>query len=240
MSATNVFKRYELKYMLTQQQYQGLRKAMAQHMEMDGYGKHSIHNIYFDTPDFLLIRRSLEKPCYKEKLRVRSYGTYTKDSPVFVELKKKYQGVVYKRRLSLPQGEAFPFLLEGTPLEETNQIGKELDYFMKHYQTLQPAMALHYEREAFYGKEDAEFRMTFDHSIRMGTQNVSLDPSAPCTPLLDDDRVLLEVKMAEGMPLWLTQFFSASHIYKTSFSKYGTAYQKTLLPQRKGEKFHVA
>ena len=240
MSANNVFKRYELKYMLTQQDYKALRKAMAQHMEMDGYGKHAIHNIYFDTPDFLLIRRSLEKPCYKEKLRVRSYGAYTKDAPVFVEMKKKYQGVVYKRRLNLSQEEAFDFLLEGAPLEETTQIGKELAYFIKHYQNLQPAMALHYEREAFFGRTDADFRMTFDHSIRMSTQQVTLDPSAPCTPLLNDDSVLLEVKMAQGMPLWLTEFFSANHIYKTSFSKYGTAYQKHRLPQRKGEKSHVA
>lgn len=240
MSTTMVFKRYELKYLLTEEQYRMLQEAMAAHMQIDEYGKNTIRNIYFDTPDYLLIRRSLEKPLYKEKLRVRSYGDFTDRSSVFVEMKKKYEGVVYKRRLTLSQKEAFGFLVDHTPLEEETQIAKELFYFMERYGSLQPAMALHYEREAYYGLEDGDFRMTFDHDIRINTENVSLGNEGVFTPILNPNMVLLEVKTGMGIPAWLLTFFSENKIYKTSFSKYGTAYQKFVLPKVKGGHNYVA
>lgn len=241
MSTQNVFKRYELKYMLTSQQYKALRLAMAQHMELDAYGKHTIQNVYFDTPDYLLIRRSLEKPAYKEKLRIRSYGEATGKSAVFVELKKKFDGVVYKRRMALPLKQAYDFLMRGVPVQQDKQIANEISYFMKHYQTLAPMVGIDYEREAFFGREDGDFRMTFDHNIRMSDYN------APATEgshlVLEGDTVLLEVKTAMGLPQWLVEFFSANQIYKGSFSKYGTAYQKFLLgdqQKKKEEAAHVA
>lgn len=237
---TTTFKRYELKYLLTEDQYRGLQQVMDAHMQMDQYGKNTIRNIYFDTPDFLLIRRSLEKPMYKEKLRVRSYGNFTDKSAVFVEMKKKYDGVVYKRRLTLSQKEAFGFLVDHTPLEEETQIAKELAYFMEHYASLEPAIALHYEREAYFGLEDKDFRMTFDHDIRINLDNVSLGNEGVFTPILNPNMVLLEVKTGMGIPAWLLHFFSENKIYKTSFSKYGTAYQKFVLPKMKGANTYVA
>ncbi len=235
-----VFKRHELKYFLTPAQYRALQVAMKNYMRMDVYGRHTIHNVYFDTPDYLLIRRSIEKPCYKEKLRVRSYGTPTADGPVFVELKKKYNGIVYKRRMTLPQNEAFAFLVDGEALKERTQIGKEVAYFMEHYKTLRPAVALQYEREAYFGLWNEEFRMTFDQNVRIRTDVVSLAVEDGFTPVLDDDRILLEVKTSMGIPSWLLAFFGEHEIYKTSFSKYGTAYQKHLLPKLKGEHIYVA
>ncbi len=228
MTAQTVFKRYELKFMLTTKQYELLKVALADHMAQDQFGRHTIHNVYFDTEDYLLIRRSLEKPCYKEKLRVRSYG---KDSgQVFVELKKKFDGVVYKRRMELPKTIAFDFLTKGKPLAKPTQISREIRYFMEHYQGLKPMMYLDYEREAYYDRAGGELRLTFDHNIRQGNG----------LPVLSAGQVLLEVKTAMGLPSWLLEFFSGQKIYKTSFSKYGTAYEKYQLSKWMGGTTDVA
>ncbi len=221
----SVFKRYEVKYTLTTAQYLQLKATMAAHMSLDSYGRHTIDTMYFDTPDYRLIRRSIEKPCYKEKLRLRSYGATTDTDTVYLELKKKYDGVVYKRRLALPKAEAMAFLTQDKPLTSNSQIAKELTYFCEFYGNLKPMVGLRYEREAFFGNQDKGFRITFDHAITMASQN-RYD-----TPLLDSDTVVLEVKTALGMPSWLTDFFSSHEIYKTSFSKVGTAYQTILLPK---------
>lgn len=240
MNTNNVFKRYELKYFLTTTQYLDLVSIMSSHMQLDSFGRSLINNIYFDTPDYRLIRRSLEKPCYKEKLRVRSYGTTKESSTVFIEMKKKYQGIVYKRRISTTQQEAFQFLTEQVPLADQTQIVKELDYFLRYYENLAPALGLYYEREAFYGLENHDFRMTFDHNIHISTTDVSLLNKGHCTYILPKDIVLLEVKTGEGLPSWLLAFFRENKIYKTSFSKYGTAYQKYLLPTLLGGDTYVA
>ncbi|MFI3213917.1 MAG: polyphosphate polymerase domain-containing protein [Eubacteriales bacterium] len=231
MSAQMVFKRYELKYLLNIEQYRALKEIMKAHMALDQFGKHTINNIYFDTDNYLLIRRSLEKPCYKEKLRVRSYGSTNADSKVFVELKKKYDGVVYKRRLDLQEKEALDFLVRDIPLEQPSQISKEVQYFMKYYGTLVPKVYLSYEREAFYGLVNSDFRMTFDQNIRMKeyTELESKDKSVE--EILSKEQILLEVKTGMGIPTWLLNFFSENQIYKTSFSKYGRAYEQFLLPK---------
>lgn len=233
MTTQTVFKRYELKYLFTQSQYLSLLNIMKQHMTQDNFGRHTINNVYFDSPDFLLIRRSLEKPCYKEKLRVRSYGKNSEN--VFIELKKKYDGVVYKRRLELPRKEAYDFLLNDIPLTNQTQISKEIAYFLKCYGNLSPALLLSYEREAFYGNQNNDFRMTFDHNIR-----IKETTSKYYENIQSDQLVLLEVKTGMGIPSWLLDFFSQNQIFKTSFSKYGIAYQKFLLPKTLGGKEYVA
>ncbi len=239
MATQMVFKRYELKYVLRQEQYEALCRLMQAHMTLDDYGKHEIHNIYFDTEDFLLVRRSIEKPCYKEKLRVRSYGAAAQNPNVFIELKKKYNGVVYKRRLCLEKGEAFDFLCKGTAPHEETQITKELAYFMQFYKGLSPRVQLDYEREAFYGNADAEFRMTFDQNIRASSFTSGQYNANNGVRLLPKGQVLLEVKTAQGLPQWLLAFFSAEGIYKTSYSKVGTAYQKFLFRQVTEERAYV-
>ncbi len=236
MSNQMVFKRYELKYKLTMAQYKALQETMQAHMQMDDYGKHTIHNVYFDTPDYLLIRRSIEKPCYKEKLRVRSYGTQGEAANAFIELKKKYRGVVYKRRLSAPIKEGMAFLTQGEPLQEDSQIAHEIAYFVQMYPGLAPAVNLSYEREAYFGKEAPDFRMTFDQNVRVTSY---FCPEMSEQSVLSDGVVLLEVKTAQGLPAWLLAFFSEQQIYKTSFSKYGTAYTDFLLPQWRRSLYHA-
>ena len=237
MGVQTVFKRREVKYLLSREQYEQLRLRMEEYMQLDEFGRHTINNIYFDTPDFLLIRRSIEKPVYKEKLRLRSYGKVEKDSKAFVEIKKKYKSVVYKRRISISYDDAMSYLCEGKKVMDT-QISHEIDYFMKHYENLQPAVVLTYERQAFFGKEDPDFRMTFDENILWRDYDLSLTKGVYGTPILSEGQVLMEVKAANALPLWLVKIMSDLHIYKTSFSKYGNAYR--MIMERESEKCKVA
>lgn len=231
MAFQTVFKRYELKYILTVDQKEWVLSAMAPYMKLDRYGRTTIRNLYFDTDTYLLIRRSIEKPVYKEKLRIRSYSRADSDSTVFVELKKKYKIVVYKRRISLPYAEATAWLSgEGHPVQHT-QIANEIDYFLEYYGTLHPTVFLSYEREAYYAKDGTDFRVTLDDNILCRQEDLSLQSDAYGTQILPEGKVLMEIKCSGGIPLWMTRILSEEHIYKTSFSKYGTAYQTMIFPQ---------
>ena len=146
MASQTIFKRYELKYMLSLEQKERVLEAMAAYMTLDKYGRTTIRNIYFDTDTYLLIRRSIEKPIYKEKLRMRSYQGTNSDDSVYLELKKKYKHVVYKRRMALPNQESLAWLSGDN--HKTTQIANEIKYFLRLYGTLQPKLFLSYEREA--------------------------------------------------------------------------------------------
>ena len=238
MEAQMTFKRYEVKYMLTRRQRDLLIQAMAGHLVLDQFGRSTIRNIYFDTANYRLVRDSMEKPLYKEKLRIRSYQRATEDSTVFVELKKKYDGVVYKRRLSLPHREAMDALESGRPLPVDSQIGREIEAFRHFYgETLQPAMLLCYEREAYAPVDGNDFRLTLDENIRWRTNAMDLGGSAMGEMILPADCVLMELKSPGGYPLWMVDFLSRNQICKISFSKYGTAYQQMMAEQNGGIRY---
>ncbi len=228
-----VFKRYEIKYLMNRRQRDVVLRAMEPYLSIDEYGRSSIRSIYYDTSDFRLIRESLEKPVYKEKLRVRGCGPAKAGEPVFVELKKKYKDVVYKRRISLPHAQAEACLAGEARLPDS-QIGREIAYALDFYQALAPAVFLSYEREAFFARDGGDFRVTFDENIRYRQVELTLDSDAWGTPILKPDQVLMELKTSGGLPLWLVRVLSRQKIFKTSFSKYGTAYQDILLTERKG------
>lgn len=235
MGYQSVFKRYELKYLLTEAQREKLLAVMACYMKPDKFPRATIRNIYFDTDDYRLIRRSIEKPVYKEKLRLRSYGQASGDAPVFVELKKKYQSVVYKRRVVMPEKQATAWLSGVGAPPETGQIVEEIDYFRTFYAHLQPKMFVSYEREAYVSQVDGYFRVTFDRNILFRQEALSLDAQVWGAPLLPEGTVLMELKTPGGIPLWMTEFLTKNRIFKTAFSKYGTAYQAAVMKQRKGE-----
>lgn len=238
MPYQDIFKRYEIKYLITGEQFGKLKEVMTRYVEADKYGRSTICNIYYDTPDWLLIRRSLEKPVYKEKLRVRSYGVAKDGSTVFVELKKKYKDVVYKRRVSMTENQSVKFLQERSRCVYS-QIAKEIDYALDYYKTLVPAVHLSYKREAFFGKEDNNFRMTFDSEILYRTYDLSLKKGVYGLPVLTDGRYLMEIKTATAIPLWLADFLTREKIMKTSFSKYGNAYIDIYKKTKKGEIFYA-
>lgn len=230
MSGTqSCFKRVEKKYLLTQAQYRAFREGMAPYTKPDRYSRYTICNIYYDTPDFRLIRTSLEKPVYKEKLRVRSYGVPGLRDPVFVELKKKFEGVVYKRRITLEYREAARYLT-GSPLGQPGQISREIDWFLASYRPL-PAAFIGYDREAHAGAEDPELRITFDTNLRGRNWAVDLGAGDYGDLILPADTVLLELKIPGAAPLWLARLLSENRITSTSFSKYGTYYRQLLTGQ---------
>ena len=206
---------------------------MAPYMVPDEYSHSSIRNLYLDTPDFRLIRRSLEKPVYKEKLRVRSYGRAEGCSHVFVELKKKYCSVVYKRRIAMSRTEALDCLAGARPWPDS-QIGGELAYAMDYYAPIGPAVFLSYERDAYCGLGDRDFRVTFDTDIRYRRQELTLDSDTWGTAILPPDQVLMELKVAGGLPLWLARVLSEQRVFRSSFSKYGAAYRDIFLADRRG------
>ena len=182
-------------------------------MKPDAYGRSTVCSIYFDTPDRRLVRTSLEKPVYKEKLRLRTYGVPKPDSPAFVELKKKYKGVVYKRRIMLPYAEAFRWLCGGEAPEKDSQIQSEIAWFLQFYGDLEPAAALCCDRDALYGREDDSLRVTFDEAIRWRVEDVDLLHGDGGAQLLPDGVRLMEIKAVGGMPGWLADALGELHIY---------------------------
>jgi len=236
MTYQTIFKRYELKYLLSMKQKELLVETMRPYMELDQFGHSTIRNIYYDTDTYRLIRHSLEKPAYKEKLRVRSYARANGKSAVFVELKKKYKSVVYKRRIVMPEQQAVDWLSGKTPCPKESQISREIDYFRSFYETLHPAVCLSYEREAFYSLGGDDFRVTFDENIMYRENDLSLETEVYGAPLLQDGQVLMELKTPGGIPLWMTHFLTEQHIRKTSFSKYGNAYVAIISERANGGK----
>lgn len=230
MSYQMVFKRYELKYMLTRKEKTAVLEAMEPYMALDSYGRTTIRNIYFDTENYRLIRRSIERPAYKEKLRLRSYKASGPEDLVFVELKKKYKSVVYKRRLIAAQAQAMECLQKGEHLPVNSQIADEIQYFCSYYGKLFPTVFLSYEREAYYSRDGGDFRVTFDENILARREGFSFREGIYGTPLIERGSTLMEVKTSGGLPLWLVRCLSEHAIFKTSFSKYGTAYENMIRP----------
>lgn len=221
-------KRYEVKYILNKEQLDYFKKALVGHMIMDQYGKTSIASIYYDTPDYQIIRASIEKPAYKEKIRLRTYGLAQEGKKVFLELKRKAEGIVYKRRVSLNEDEANNFFYYRSPLLDNDQIAKEITYFRDYYQNLEPKIMIIYDRVAYYDPE-SDLRLTIDENPRYRTNNLNLHSSMDGKLLLEEGSAILEIKVQQAMPLWLTSALSKGAIYKSSFSKVGKAYEKELL-----------
>ncbi len=228
----HVFSRYEIKFLMDTSTKQRILDRIGEGLTLDSYGESTVRNLYYDTPDYRLIRRSLEKPVYKEKLRIRSYQKALAEEKVFVELKKKYRGIVYKRRALLPSREAMAFASGGVLSHPLTQIEKEIAYFAAYYGSLSPKVFLSYDRQAYFHASDPNFRLTFDRNILFRTTELDLGREVWGTPILGEDQVLMEIKCAGGIPLWMVSILSEEKLYKTSFSKYGTVYRDHILSER--------
>ena len=232
--AIEVFNRYEKKYMLSKKTFRKLLAKIEPYMDMDKYnigGKpYTISNIYFDTENDALIRASIEKPVYKEKLRMRAYGTPGIQDNVFIEIKKKYDGIVNKRRTAMTLKDAYEYL--NNDIMPTNKSGKinmqvltEIDYFKKFYHVV-PKIYLSYDRYAYFEKNDGDFRVTFDTNIQTRRYDVALEKGQYGEQLLQPDQVLMEIKISGAVPMWFTKILSELRVYPVSFSKYGTEYKR--------------
>lgn len=222
-----VMKRYELKYILSPEQEAFFREQLKGHMEADAYGLTPVASLYYDTPEYRLINASIERPAFKEKMRLRSYGLATDTSPVFLELKRKAEGIVYKRRVqtTIPLVKRF-FDGEGD-ICAGGQINHEITYFRDFYGNLAPACLIIYDRTAFYEPE-GDLRLTIDDRPRYRTNDLDLRISMDGIPLLPEGYSILEIKIQDAMPLWLADVLDAGKIYKNSFSKYGEAYKRQM------------
>lgn len=213
-------------------------------MEPDDYNRkhefYTITNIYYDTNDNYLIRKSISKPNYKQKLRLRAYGIPKRDEKVFLEIKKKFCGTVNKRRTALQLSEAYDFVNTGIKPEwkdyMNKQVMNEIEYMLKIYD-LEPKLYLAYDRKAMFGKENRNLRITFDANIRSRRNDLKLESGDYGESLLESDKWLMEVKTERSLPIWLVKLLSEYQIVRTSFSKYGNEYQKMLINDRsvKGE-----
>lgn len=217
------FKRKEIKYLINEHERAALEPLLAEYMRPDEHGQSLLCNLYLDTPTNQLIRRSMEHPVYKEKLRLRTYGVAGAHTPAFVEIKKKFRGVVYKRRVAANYNDAMAALVQSHAPGE-GQVTNEINYMFAHYDSLAPRMYLAYEREAFFDKDNRDFRMTFDTNIVARTADLSLTVEPSGEELLPPGYTLMEIKTAGAMPLWLTRYLSENNVRKTTFSKYGLAY----------------
>lgn len=223
--AQTVFNRYEKKYLIPPQKYEALLQAIQPWVKEDKFGSYTIRNLYFDSASNELIRSSIEKPIYKEKFRIRCYGQPEDETKIFLEIKKKYKGLVNKRRITLSYSEAKAYLL-GEEIRGVNQqISEEIHYILSHY-NLKPKMYLAYDRIAFQGLEDASFRLTFDTGVRSRLEHLTLEDDTDTRDLLQPGYHLMEVKVSNAIPLWFVRILSELEIRSTSFSKYGMFYQQ--------------
>lgn len=221
MGYQSVFKRYELKYILDREQAQHVIDSFEGKMVRDQYAHSTIDNVYYDTDTYTLATHSISHPAYKEKLRVRRYSSNPED-PVFVEIKKKYDSVTYKRRISLQEEDAKAWL-EGKDEVVDTQIGHEIEAFRDRYPTLAPKIAMHYERDS-YKSTESDLRITFDTDVR-----ACVEGTDRWVQLVPEGRIIMEIKTGTAIPLWLTHTLSEVSAYPGNFSKYGTAYKRLVL-----------
>ena len=231
------FKRYEYKYILDSKKLQAILDGIAPYVEADKYciggKKYSLYNIYYDTQDYSVIRHSVSKPAFKEKLRLRSYyENPSDDDKVFVELKKKADGCVNKRRAVLSYKDALELINTGkgkkTGVFVNDQVVKEIEYYIKTHPVCHKTY-LAYDRLAFFLKEDKNIRITFDSNLRAGPAELG---EAGAKPVVDGDTFIMEIKISDHIPLWLARLMTENNVFRHGFSKYGTYYTNTILPER--------
>ena len=211
------FKRYETKYRLTQEKYSALMSELRDYIEPDEYYSSTVCSLYYDSDDFSLIRHSIDAPVYKEKLRVRSYNVPAADGEVFVELKKKYKGIVYKRRISMSAEEAENYLAGECSPPEDGQMIREIDWFMKENRP-RPRVFIACDRKCFRALDNPELRITFDSNLRWRENRLSLMAGSDGEPLLDDDQIIMEIKIPGAAPVWLASMLSRHEIFPAGYS----------------------
>ena len=222
---TDTFLRTEYKYRLTGEQLETFLELAGNSLVPDLYHRYTVYNIYCDSADDRMIIRSLEHPDYKEKIRLRSYTEPDENTPVFLEIKKKYDGLTGKRRIVLKEKDALLYLREGRKPAMDTQIFREIDYAVRLYRPV-PKIFAAYDRVCFASAEEDDVRVTYDTNIRYRDRDVSLHIDGSETRLTDDDTYLLEIKAAERCPLWLTAILSEMKLKRCSFSKYGSIYRE--------------
>ena len=230
-----IFNRYERKYIITAKQKDDMVEFMKDHLVFDDYSTdntpYHIYNIYFDTHDFSIIRNSIAKPTYKEKLRLRSYTfPIQHEDIVFLEIKKKFEGRINKRRLFMTYEQVLDYLNHQKKPVFANYIDQqvflEIDYFLSLHKA-KPGAFISYKRIAMISEQD-DLRVTFDYDMKFRNDNVNFESDDGHQIIQSNDYFLMEVKSSINFPFWLARKLSEFQLYSQSFSKYGKAYQQYL------------
>jgi SPX domain-containing protein involved in vacuolar polyphosphate accumulation len=244
--AIETFKRYEKKYLLTNDQFDNFRKEISAYMSYDAYCKNGnmypIYNIYFDNDNNSVVQHSVSKPYFKDKLRIRSYKERPEENDfIFLELKKKIGGIVTKRRTELRLCDCRKYIKTGEypPEAETdyrmNQVLHEIDYFNDIYH-VKPTTYLSYQRLAYFANDNKEFRLTFDKKLVSRRHDLQLELGSYGEELLSDDVTLMEIKIIGAMPMWCSRLLSDLEIFPKGFSKYGHDYKKFVSENKNNNK----
>ena len=224
----STFKRYEKKYIITREQHAAFYDVLTRHMTPDNFGEYLVQNLYYDTDGWDVIRASIEKPSYKEKMRLRCYGEMNQESRLFLELKKKYKGIVYKRRMAIP-ARTFPTgSVRGVLSSDPSQIAREFDFYLKT-NAVSGKIYISYWRSAYVGIEDSELRITFDKDIRFRLDCLDYFDPGSGHFILPQDKMVMEIKTPGGMPLWLARALCENKIFPTPFSKFGVCYTEHII-----------
>jgi hypothetical protein len=223
-AAAAFFQRYEQKYLLNTFQYHELLALLNGFVCADEHGLSTIYSIYYDNDEFGIARNSLNKSVYKEKLRLRSYGIPQPGDTVYLELKKKLKGITYKQRIPL----LFTGMEQCLNLRPDNYphdyIRNEIEWVLDYYNPF-PRFMVCYNRRSFRGVEDKTLRITFDTNIRWRASGLDFSLGSYGSPLLAENKYLMEVKVGNSMPLYLTARLSGLKIFPFSFSKFRSAYE---------------
>ena len=219
----NKFERVEQKYLLNQDEYDHIQTLIKKYFDKDRYYQSKIYNIYFDNDNNDLLIDSLEKPIFKKKIRLRSYDGINKNDNLYFEIKEKYKGIVYKRRIKLTVNEYNKYINER--IIPDKQIMKEIDYYINYYK-VHPYIFLAYDRLSYCGKDNPEFRITFDTNLRYRYDNLELIDTNNNQNYFKDNKYIMEVKTLDSLPCWFVNYLSVNKIYPRSFSKVGSIYEK--------------
>ncbi len=218
----NVFKRVEEKYVLNKKQKEKFFQKVNPYLQPNRFFEATICNIYFDTQNYDLIVHSLEKPPFKEKIRLRSYNVPTLEDTVYLEIKNKYKGIVGKRRVKMKLSEFYEYL-NTKKYKQNNQIMREIDYYFTYYK-LKPTLYIAYDRQSYMGADNPNLRITLDTNLRSRKEDLFLELGDAGKKYFKEEIYIMEIKTLGAMPLWLVQVLSELKIYPTSFSKYGSIY----------------
>lgn len=220
----DTFQRVEDKYRMSREEAREILEEMKGHIKKDFYFQYTVHNIYYDSKDAQMIISSLNRDRFKEKLRLRCYEQPSGDTMCFLETKKKYADIVYKKRITLSHNEAMAYMNHGIPHHVHNNTAEEID-FLKNYYDCEPKTMILYDRTCFSSISEADVRITFDANIRYRLDDINLTERGDETKLIGQD-VVMEIKAMDRYPMWLVEILSKRKLYKQSFSKYGMIYRQ--------------
>ncbi len=225
----DIFRRVEKKYIISKNEYLKIREEIDKYVKMDEYGKSTICNIYFDTDKYELISHSITKPYFKEKVRLRSYNVPNENSMVYLEIKRKEESIVGKRRIGMKLNDFNKYMNNNKLVSNSNiQIKNELDYYFDRLD-LHEKMYISYDREAYFDKTNPDFRITFDSNIKARDYNLDLSKGSYGRFILEPDKYIMEVKTLESIPLWFVKLLTECKVMPCGFSKYGEAYTQLVL-----------